>query len=226
MSPSMVVYALGFLVFVGLIAVLYVVGTRQERGRRQALSALTRRNGWTYTINANRLVADRYHGEPFLGPGEGRVEDLISGTHRGRPFLAFQYSYLRRAGQSRVRVAFTHVAVPLPHPAPPVQIRQQDLRTRLAEGFGGHRFILGYQPFDQRFDVHGRIDAFTRALFGADLAPWLMSLPHATPLTIDGAELRTWSDGRMQDRHLLFLVDYLDTALERIPATLWEASPG
>lgn len=207
MSPSSVVYALGFVGFISLIAVLYVVGTRQERRRRQALSTLTRRNGWTYTINANRLIADRYHGHPFRGPGEGQVHDLISGTYRGRPFLAFQYSYVHQVQQSRINVCVTHVAVPLPHRSPHVLIRQQDLRTQLAEAFGSHRFILGYPPFDQRFDVHGRTDGFTRALFGGDLAPWLMSLPHATPLTVDGAELRTWSDGKLWDRRIPGMLD-------------------
>ena len=92
----------------GLLAAAVVTSLR----RRTAVRRLAEARGWRWAAREDDACAG-LTGRPF-GPASGRrAQNVVRGTHRGRRFVAFDYSWMRYSsdGQGRQRSTIGRAAV-------------------------------------------------------------------------------------------------------------------
>ena len=103
---------LSLLLAVVLLAGLFAAAVVTSQRRRTALRRLGDAPGWRWAARDDEAYAG-LHGRPF-GPASGRrATNVLRGTHRGRPALVFDYSWLRYSsdGQGRQRGTIGRAAV-------------------------------------------------------------------------------------------------------------------
>src|SRR5688572_4861151 len=92
-----------WLIAVAVIAIgVAVIVVRWQLHKRKVaeFTAFAARRGWRYAERDNGLV-DRYLGPPF-GEGFGKQAlHVLSGPHRGRELVAFEYVYKEREGSGK-----------------------------------------------------------------------------------------------------------------------------
>lgn len=83
------------LLFGGLLALVVLAAYfsyQRAKRRREAFALAAQQRGWGYAARDDRWVG-RFGGAPF-GIGHGRTAtNVVTGTHDGRPFIAFDYRY-------------------------------------------------------------------------------------------------------------------------------------
>jgi hypothetical protein len=95
-----------------VLAGLFAAAVVTSRRRRTALKRLGDSPGWRWSARDDAAYAG-LRGRPF-GPASGRrATDVLRGTHRGRPVLVFDYSWLRYSsdGEGRQRGTIGRAAV-------------------------------------------------------------------------------------------------------------------
>ena len=85
-----------------LLAGLFAAAVVTSRRRRTALRRLGDAPDWHWAARDDDAY-DGLRGRPF-GPASGRrATDVLRGTHRGRPVLVFDYSWMRYSSDSEGR---------------------------------------------------------------------------------------------------------------------------
>lgn len=81
-----------FVLFLGVVVLIGVLGYLSAKKRREGLAALATAKGWTYVERDDRWV-DGFEGAPF-GLGHNRqAKNVLTGVYDGRPFVSFDYVY-------------------------------------------------------------------------------------------------------------------------------------
>ena len=99
-------FAFGTLCFVipiGAVVLIAVLVSRANGAQRQArmtdLATYAAFREWRFTPDGTGLES-RFPGDPFgRGHGRARATNVIEGRYEGRPFLAFDYTYVDRLGR-------------------------------------------------------------------------------------------------------------------------------
>lgn len=217
-------------IFVALVLIAVGATLLANRKRKGGLRDLAGQYGWQLLPVPDQRIQDRYDGRPFDRSGD--VRDLVIGEHRGHSFQAFEFSYWTSnrdssgTGRTSTTSYFIHVSVPLPGPAPRVEISRRRVGSAIAEAFSDKTFRLGDPAFDRAFTVRAADEVFTRELLQSGLAGWLTAQASPRPLIVDGDALRTWKSGRLRAKELPPLLDYLCGAMEQVPAQVWPVRPG
>ncbi|MBB3665295.1 hypothetical protein FB384_004248 [Prauserella sediminis] len=166
----------------GVIALIVLV--RRAGKARAAMStsearAAVQARGWTFAERDDSYVPlyDRQYdrtgwAEPFHRPPRATgATDVITGTHRGRPFVAATFQTVHDGKHRPERAIW--VAAPAPHPmlsATRIVGPQNTINRTI--GMGGVQ--LGDEEVDRSFEVHCDDEAFARAVFGPELKALLL----------------------------------------------------
>ncbi|MFC7327469.1 hypothetical protein [Marinactinospora rubrisoli] len=164
-------------------------------GRRRALAAA---HGWEYRTGDQRLIQG--WPRPVLPPGPlGRVRNAISGRHRGRAFIAFDYVHL--APDSGAWQNIQVCAVRLPAQVPYVEVRDPE---------GGAHDVYAESP-----EVRYAFDLLSAEVCAAIRRHGL------TRFHLDGRHLICTDQGG-GPRRLPGMLDALADLLDGIPDAFWE----
>lgn len=136
---------------------------RQHKRKAITLSGLAARRGWRYVVSDRSLV-DRFQGAPF-GTGHARqARYVLTGQHRGRQLVAFEYNYDEQGGPGSsggiVNVRFTVVALATP------KVLDQQLAARL---LGDERPLR----IPMRFEGSGLL-GWRRGKIEAETVTWML----------------------------------------------------
>lgn len=166
----------------GVIALIVLV--RRAGQARAGMTAADARSaiearGWTFAERDDAYVPlyDRQYdrtgwAEPLhLPPRATGAADVITGTHRGRPFVAATFETVHAGKHQRERAIW--VAAPAPHPMLSAT-RIVGPQNTINRGIGMGGVQLGDGEFDRSFEVHCDDDAFARAVFGPELRTLLL----------------------------------------------------
>jgi hypothetical protein len=196
-----------------------------DRRRVDALRGFAASKGWQFWSEDDGL-ASRWGGEPF-GRGEDRkVRNVLSGTDRGRPVVAFDYSYVTESTDSkghttRTTHRYAVAVVGLPTFLPTLQVVPEGLLRRAAGALGlGHDIDLESEDFNRRFTVTARDPKFASDV----LTPRTMeALLHVPPRAwrIEGSEALCWDDGAGRPVDVLARLALLDGVVAGIPSFVW-----
>ncbi|MQA08032.1 MAG: hypothetical protein GEU98_05650 [Pseudonocardiaceae bacterium] len=224
-------YALsvGWLLMCVLVLVLAVVfAVRHARTRNvkiHRLSRLAHARGWQYRFE-DLVVLLRYRGTPFDRGADRAAQHVITGTHRGRPFCCFEYSF-NRVQVSRTGTRSNHFriyAVRTPTWRPALQVTREDLGTQLVDSVTGHDLQLESTAFNQTFRVLTENDRFAYDVLNPRMMEWMLRDPRAlnVPFRFERDELVAWERGTFEGHMVESGVDYLCDILDRVPDFVWK----
>ncbi len=203
----------------------------QSDDRNSRLAEELTRRGWTYgdydescadIHNAQPVFRARNMIDPLASPPKAvGARDVISGTHRSRPFIATQFD-VRQQGE---QVFVTAIWLALPAMRPGVVVNQVNrLQSRIRSRIGQGDIQLGVPEFDDRFEITTEDETFARAVLTPDVVHFLLTDPRAARgFAIYGDHLNV-HDGvsdHGNPEQLIAALDLRCDLLDRIPeATL------
>lgn len=190
MSPgaAIAVAAAGCVVVAGAIVAMMIWLRRSNAASEQAaLSRLQEelaQRGWTFAerddsvvsvYNAQNQYTQRNPFDPLTRPPTASAaRDVITGTHRGRPFLAASFTVAYRGEHEPLRCIW--VRTPAVRPALSVtRVLPGQNPVDQALGQGGVR--TGDPEFDRRFRVAAEDDRFALAVLTPQLIQFLLHDP-------------------------------------------------
>ncbi|MFC4858933.1 hypothetical protein [Actinophytocola glycyrrhizae] len=215
------------IVVVVVVAAVMFFQYQAHKKKVEAFTALAGERGWRYT-ERDRGLARRFTGTPF-GEGHGRdARHVLTGTHRGRPVLAFEYSYKETRGSGddrRTRTYhYTIVSTGLPAPKPTLQLNREGLGRKLL-GFVGVRDLqLESDEFNRTFHIRTENDRFAYDVLHPRMMEWMLADERAltTPFRFEQADLLTWQEGKIDVSDVDALLNYLCDVLDHVPTFVWK----
>lgn len=234
---AVIAIAVGGTVLVAAAIVWLVVWlNRSNREREQAALGGLRdelaRRGWSYA-ERDDSVADLYtrqHREfalpnvlhPFADPPRASgARDVITGTHRGRPFVAAVLDTVHR-GSAGPELC---VWVRAPAARPSLTVRKvAKAESRVNNAIGRGDIASGNPEFDDRFEVLSEDPRFAAAVVSSELAGFLVAEQRRLRGFMFFADHLDALDQITDHRDPAQLIPALDLRcdlLDRIPTTVW-----
>jgi len=196
-----------------------------DRRRVEGLAAFAASKGWQYRPEDDGL-ANRWRGDPFDRGEDRRVRHVLSGTDRGRPVVAFDYSYVTESTDSkghttRTTHRYAVAVVGLPTFLPTLQVVPEGLLRRAAGALGfGEDIELESEDFNRRFTVTARDPKFASDVLTPRTMEALLRSP-ARAWRIEGSEVICWDDGTCTPVDVLARLALLRGVVDGIPGFVW-----
>jgi len=219
------------LVFLGIVVVggLAWLSWYQAKKRRELLQGFAASNGWTWSGRDDQWTA-RYQGSPF-GEGDHRkARNVLSGSFRSRPMVAFDYSYETHSsdGQGRSSTTVHKYAVcglGLPTYLPRFELTPEGLLGRVGTMLGMQDVELESEYFNRRYRVRCSDPKLAYDLLPARTMEMLLARP-ALHLRLSGADALCWENGAHSPSQLLARLDTLAALLDAVPQYVWSDRKG
>lgn len=218
------------LIIAGVIVIGAVMYFQYKAHQKKVaeFTAFAAERGWRYT-ERDRSLANRFLGDPF-GQGHGRnAKHVLTGEHRGRRMLAFEYSYKETHGSGNDRRTETYhhtvVALSLPVPKPTLEIGQEGLGRKLL-GFVGVRDLqLESEQFNETFHIRTDNDKFAYDVLHPRMMEWMLADQRALSngFRFERGDLVVWDRKKIELQKVPWLLDYLCDILDRVPSFVWKS---
>ncbi|WP_026128716.1 hypothetical protein [Nocardiopsis halophila] len=184
----LVIVIFGTLAILAGVALLIFFVLRATRAARppeaQQLRPAIEQCGWAFSERDDTLIElynrqfdRRDRRTPLAGPPRATAaHDVVSGTHRGRRFLASTFDVTYQGNHQRERAIW--VAAPSPHPILNIT-RVPRLQNSANQAIGRGGTSIGLPEFDGQFEVTTEDDDFARAVLQPDVVNLLLADPRA-----------------------------------------------
>ncbi|EHY90670.1 hypothetical protein [Saccharomonospora azurea] len=198
---------------------------------RQRLAEELQRRGWKFE-ERNDSYAEIHNAQPefqlrnvldpfTLPPKAVGARNVITGTHRSRPFIATEFD-VRHQGQ---HVPVTAVWLSLPAMRPGLTVRRVlRAQSKIRSQIGQRDIQLGFPEFDENFEITTEDEAFARAVLVPDLVRFLVTDPRASRgFAIYGDQLNAHDivGDHRDPQKLVPALDLRCDILDRIPTFVW-----
>lgn len=202
-----------------VLAALAFAAARAQRRRDAALRALATQQGWSL-VRRDDVWARELEGEPFGRGAARRCENVLSGLHRGRDVVAFDYSYRTTTtdgnGTPQQQVHRYAVAVVrLPCPLPRVELRPSRLPRLLGRGLE-----FESEAFNDRYRVGADDPRTAYDVLPPRTLQLLLDRPDVSLRLLGGCAV-TWERGLLDPPELLARLDTVHDLLDAVPAFVW-----
>ncbi|TDE07363.1 hypothetical protein [Jiangella asiatica] len=217
--------ALVVLLFAALAGAV-VVGVRisqyTARGRGAALHEAARAHGWRVTADGGSRTL-RWSGPPFR-PGSGAARTVVSGEHRGREFVAFEYVDEAKPtphAKTAIPHRFMVVTMTLPAAVPELSvIRRDPVESVLTRALDVPMLDVGDDEFSARSAVTSTDPLFATTVLQPLVVDHLKRQPRWN-WRFDGATMLAWDKGRLEPDRLTARLTAMAELLDRVPAEAW-----
>ncbi|MBK1786809.1 hypothetical protein [Prauserella cavernicola] len=190
------------------------------------------RRGWTYAERDDDLVpfynqlyqqhTQPYVLEPFVAPPHAKAARMvITGVHRGRPFVAAVFDTLHKGQYTSHRAIW--VRTPVARPALTVQ-KVVPMASGVNDMIGTGDVQSGDPDFDARFDVRTKNAQFATAALSPDLVQYLLEgQARLRGFMLIGDQLEVFDaiSEHRDPRELIPALDLRCDILDRMPAAVW-----
>jgi hypothetical protein len=165
--------------------------------------------------------------QPFFEPPRAvAARDVITGTHRGRPFLAAEFD-VRHRGE-HIKTGSIWVRTPAPGPALSVR-RALRTESNIGAGLGLTDLQVGNPDFDATFEVSTENEQFALAVLNPQLIQFLVSDQRLTDqhkfrgflLLGDQLDVLDPVSDHRDPAELIPALDLRCDILDRIPPRVW-----
>jgi hypothetical protein len=213
----------------GVVGLFAWWGWTQAKKRRELFQQVALSRGWTWTAQDDRWV-ERFPGTPF-GEGDDRTAaNVMTGEFRGRPMVAFDYSYETHSTDSEGhRTTTTHryaiCSLGLPAALPSFELVPEGLLGRFGTLLGMQDIELESEDFNRRFRVRCDEAKLAYELLPTRTMEALLARP-ALHVRLCGADAVCWESGSHSPSELLARLDTLSTLLDGVPAYVWSDRRG
>lgn len=201
----------------------------QAKKRRELFQQFALAQGWTWTARADSWV-NRFDGTPFDEGDSQEAANVLQGQFRGRPMVAFDYSYETHSTDSKGnrqttthRFAFCSLA--LPALVPQLELLPESVFGRLGTALGMQDIELESEDFNRRYRVRCGNPKFASDVLPPRTMQALLSRT-ALHLRLSGADALCWESGRHSPSELLARLEALATLIDGIPVFVWNDVKG
>lgn len=238
----------GTLLFAGgMIAIMIRLGRAgkaEEQAKLQRLNEEVAKRGWKYEERNDEYVSlfkerNEYGKQPLFQlptrqnplaplqewhrpPRARKATQVITGVHRGRPFIAALFDVVHD-GENYGETAIW-VRTPAPGPALSV-FRSSHLEQGVRKGMGQRDLQLGHPEFDDQYEVSEADERFARAVLNPAVIGYLLSAQSRfRAMSLLGDQLDFVDQGLTDHRDPEQLIPALDLrcdVLDRIPQSAW-----
>jgi hypothetical protein len=216
------------LIIIGLVVVGAVLYFQHQAHKKKVaeFTAFAGARGWSY-VERDDGLEDRFLGAPF-GRGHGRrVRHVLTGEHRGRRVLVFEYTYKESegSGDDRRTRTYHHTVASLstPLPKPTLEVGREGLGRRLL-GFVGVRDLqLESEEFNKAFHIRTEDDKFAYDVLHPRMMEWLLADGRALdiPFRFERGDLMTFDREEIETAKVDGMLDYLCDVIDRVPSFVW-----
>ncbi|TGO05924.1 hypothetical protein [Serinibacter arcticus] len=213
-----------FGVVIAIIVVSGVVSARRSRERTQALVAYAAARGWLFHADGTGLE-DRFGGEPFQRGRRRRASQVLEGTHRGWPFIAFDYTYVTSNGKNSTTHHFSVVSLHLGVRTPMLQVRPQSAFGRFFSDAFGTDYHIGFREFDDAFHIRTDSTELAHDVLTEAFCRRLLAAPERA-LRFQGDSLLLFRTGRHDPAEVDAVLEQGSELLALVPAPVWERLRG
>lgn len=217
------------LVFAALVAAAGWFSWYTAKKRRELLQGFAASNTWTWTARDDRW-AEAYEGDPF-GSGDNRkARNVLQGSFRERPMVAFDYSYETHGTDSKGnRTTSVHkhavCVLGLPVWVPRLELVPEGFLGRVGTMLGMQDIELESEDFNRRYRVRSGNPKLAYDCLPARTMEALLARP-AQQLRLAGTDAVCWEDGAHSPSELLMRLDTLSALLDGIPSYVWSDLKG
>lgn len=205
-----------------VMAALAWFAWKKEQARKAALQAYATAQGWTYVAD-DRSQVDR-EGTPFQHGSSRRARNVLSGELGGRPFTAFDYSYVTESGSGKDRRRTTHrftvLCLRLPSALPTLSVTQENVLHKIGGALGFADIELESEDFNRRFRVTSSDRKFAYDVLHARTMGALLQQPEVD-MRVQGNEIITWRGGRLEAEALAAQSAPPAVLVDGIPDFVW-----
>lgn len=217
------------LAFFALVGLAAWWSWAQAKKRRELFMQFAAGQGWRWTPRDDGWTG-RFPGTPF-GDGDNRKAlNVLDGPFRGRPMVAFDYSYETHSTDSKGnRSTTTHrfaiCALSLPAALPTFELVPEGFLGRVGTMLGMQDIELESEDFNRRFRVRCDDAKLAYDLLPARTMEALLVRP-ALHVRLSGADALCWEGGAHSPSELLSRLDTLNTLLDGVPSYVWSDRKG
>ncbi|WP_146605042.1 hypothetical protein [Jiangella anatolica] len=191
--------------------------------RRHAdLRGDVRSRGWGFSASGDPQLTRRWPGPPFH-PGGGVARPVVSGTHRGRSFVAFEYVY-EITPSPTAKTAIPHrrlvITISLPGSVPDLAVTRKNAVARVLD-----RPVPDVAGEHRHHRVACADPLFASTVLQPTVVEWLDAGP-PWDWRFAGDTMIGYQPGRLTPERLLSGLDAFSDVLDRIPAEAWRHGSG
>lgn len=207
-----------------LVAGLAWLGWYRTKRRRELLHGFALGNGWTHVARDDSWTR-RFEGRPFGAGDHRRAANVLQGSFRGRPMVAFDYSYQTHSsngngGSTTTTHRYAVCAVRLPCAVPRLELLPEGVLGRVGTALGLQDLELESEDFNRRYRVQSDAPRFASDALPPRTMQALLARP-ALHLRLQGADALCWETGQHSPAELLARLDALCALLDGIPSFVW-----
>jgi hypothetical protein len=221
--PLLFVAGLGVVVVVGVLAWL------ADKRRREELAAFAAEHGWTWVQRDDRWC-DAFEGAPFGLGHKRQAHNVLTGTHDGRRFVAFDYVYHTtetstdaqgRTSQREVSHWYSVVGLGVGAAVPALSVAPENFFGRALGKLTNRDIELESEEFNRAFTVRCRDRKFAFDVLHPRVMEYLLTVRDVAWRTTNGWAV-VIEKGRHKPAEVLRAVGVLDRVLDQVPAFVRE----
>ncbi len=212
-----------------LVAVFAYVSWLQAKKRRELFASFAASQGWTWRAREDSW-SNRFDGTPFDEGDHKQARNILQGSFRNRPIVAFDYSYQTHSTDSKGnRQTQTHrfavCALSVDAYLPRLELVPESVLGRFGTALGMQDIELESEDFNRRYRVRAGNQKFAFDVLPPRTMEALMRRS-ALHLRLSGTDAVCWEPGRHSPSELLARLDALATLVEGIPEFVWKDLKG
>lgn len=214
-------------IIIVLAVVFMIVGHIQAKKRREAMEAIARQIGFTFSPNKNHGFASQFGFIDQMGKGSNRyAQNILSGVAPdGSHCHIFDYHYETKSRDSKGRTRTHHhyfsiFTLLLPTRFHELTIRPEGLFSKLIQGIGFDDIDFESLEFSKRYEVKSKDKKFAYDFCNAQMIDYLLQQPNYM-IEVEGNVLSLVFNGKLRVDEIIPHYESLQQIRARIPQYLF-----
>ena len=209
-----------------LFVTLAVVAYKRDQARLRSIQSLCLSKGWQFRALDPYDLPARWPGTPFDTGYDRRAKNVVTGEVKGRPMIAFDYTYKTDSRDSEGRTSttthtFAIYGLGMPCALPELQLAPEGVFGRLGTALGMQDIELESEDFNRRYRVRCPDPKLATDVLTPRTMELLLSVPKMR-LRFAGSDLLCLDGGCVNAAEILNRTTVMATLLDGVPAFVWK----
>lgn len=211
---------------IALFVTLAVVAYKRNQARLQAIQSLCLSMSWQFRASDPFNLPDRWPGTPFDVGHDRRAKNVVTGEVKGRPMVAFDYTYKTESRDSEGRTsttthAYAVYALGMPCALPELQLAPEGVFGRLGTALGMQDIELESEDFNRKYRVRCPVPKVATDVLTPRTMELLLHVP-TMRLRFAGSDVLCWEGGCVNAAEIVNRTTVMANILDGVPAFVWK----